>query len=257
MERIKELDRYQKGILLLLIAMLVLFSVIYYYVSSRVGFLYKDHILIPAQVDGNTVYEGEIEDEIARFTVTQGNSVTFQYGEKVYGPYTVTEDPAAIPAEDSRAGHMTGIVIRDGDEILFQGGYLRTGTNQSDFLLYNEDGWYPGITITITASDGTVVDGNGNVVDAMKPSIVAILKLVNGPELTSKGQWIGWFGGLFFSIITAVSILFADEIFRWNLAFRIQNVESAEPSEWALAERYIGWTIGAIGTLLIYITGLQ
>ena len=40
----------------------------------------------------------------------------------------------------------------------------------------------------------------------------------------------------------ACSILFADELFRWNMAFQIRNADQAEPSDWEIASRYIFWT---------------
>lgn len=257
MERINNLDRYQKGLLILLALMLVIFSVQYCVVSSRMGFLYKDCILIPSQENGNTLYSGKIKGQEAVFTVNPGNSLSFRYGEKQYGPYTVTEDPEAVPKEEPMAEHMTGIEIRDGAKILFRGGYYKMGTDSDDFQLFNEEGWYPGINVYATLSDGTVIDGNGNVVDQMEPSIGTILQLVNGPTLTSKGVWTAWILGAGFTIALAVSILFADELFRWNLSFRIRDVERAEPSDWALADRYIGWTIGVIMVLVLYIMGLQ
>lgn len=58
-------------------------------------------------------------------------------------------------------------------------------------------------------------------------------------------------------LVNALSILFADELFRWNLAFRIRDAEWAEPSEWELAGRYIGWTVLAVLALVIFVIGLQ
>ena len=65
------------------------------------------------------------------------------------------------------------------------------------------------------------------------------------------------FGAVFICILNAISILFADELFRWNLAFQIRNVDNAEPSDWEIAGRYIGWTVMTIMALVIFITGLQ
>ena len=256
MDRIRDLDRYQKLILLLLAVMLVTFGIAYCFASTQIGFLYQDEILIPSQVDGSTVYRGEIDNRDAEFTVT-GDTVIFRHGEKVYGPYTVTEDPSAVPGDDPRAGQMTGLVIRNGGEILFRGGCIYSGEGKSRFTLYNEQGWYPGLMITATMSDGTVVDGDGNIVDMMEPSIGTVLNLINGPELISKASWLGWFSGAVISLMLAVSILFADELFRWKFMFRVRDPEQIEPSDWVLAERYIGWMVGVIGTLLIYGMGLK
>lgn len=257
MERIKDLDRYQKGILLLLVAMIVVFGVVYSVVSSKIGFLYMDKILQPSEESGNTIYSGTIKGLESRFVVTPEKVVTFYHGEKVYGPYTAKEDPTAIPEDDDFSAHMTGIEIKDGEEIIFRGGIFEMGGSDSFWMLINEDGTNESIVISAVMSDGTVVDGDGNVVDQMEPSVSTILDLMHGPELTKKGEWLAWFCGIFISIMTAVSILFADELFRWNLAFQIRNADRAEPSDWEIAGRYIGWTALTIMALVLYVMGLR
>lgn len=243
MERIKGLNRYQKGILLLLVAMMIGFGVIYGIVSTRVGFCYMDSILVPGEEQGNTVYSGTIRGKASRFVVTPEGEVTFQHGDKVYGPYTVKEDPTAIPEDDDFSAHMTGVEVKNGDEIIFRGGVFEMGGDDSIWMIIHED--------------GTVIDGDGNVVDEMAPSVYTILELLKGPELTKKGHWGAWFLGIFVSVMTAVSILFANELFRWNLAFQIRDVEHAEPSDWEIASRHIGWTMLTVMALVLYIAGLQ
>ena len=76
----------------------------------------------------------------------------------------------------------------------------------------------------------------------MEPSVLTIYELVNGSKLTHKGVIQAWFGGVFICILNALFILFVDELFLWNLAFQIRNIENAEPSDWQIPGRYIGWT---------------
>ena len=57
MEKIKRLNRYQKGILILMIAMAMIFAVIYPTTISRVGYRYNDAILVPTEENGKTIYE--------------------------------------------------------------------------------------------------------------------------------------------------------------------------------------------------------
>ena len=101
-----------------------------------------------------------------------------------------------------------------------------------------------------------VVVTHGNEVDPMELSVRTILELTEGPELQHKGVWAAWFGGVFVCAVTAFSILFADELFRWDLSFRVRDVEQAEPSDWEIASRYIGWTVCLILALGIFIKGL-
>lgn len=104
---------------------------------------------------------------------------------------------------------------------------------------------------------GVEKDENGNRIDPVEPSAEIILELMNGPELTHKGESLAWFCAVFICVLNALSIFFADELFRWNLSFRIRNADHAEPSDGEIAGRYIGWTVMTIVALAIFIMGLQ
>lgn len=257
MERINNLSRYQKGILILLVVMAILFTVLCSKATSREGFLYKDEILVVSEESGNMVYSGKIQGEEAKFSVSTEKEVSFQYGEITYGPYRVKVDSSAIPEDSTWAGQMTGVEVSDGEDILFRGGFLDLGNPGDIWLLVNEDGTNANGVFITTMSDGITMDEDGNIIDPMEPSVKTILELVDGPDLTHKGDWQIWFYALIISIITAVSILFADELFRFNLAFQIRDADYAEPSEWEIASRYVGWTVMTIMTFVIYIMGLQ
>ena len=244
LDRIKELGRYQKILLLLMAVMILAFTVIYPIVTALSGFLYEDTILVPAEEDGSTVYSGKIRGTAATFTVSADKTVIFQYGNTVYGPYTVKEDPTAIPKDSDLQTQMTGIELRCGGEIVFRGGVVNSGDWR---MLYNEDGSFDLLrSITATMSDGT-----------MEPSVSTILDLTDGPALTHKGTWLGWFGGVLICVITALTMLFADELFRWNASFLVRNAEEAEPSDWEIAGRYITWTVLPVMAAVIFILGLK
>ena len=254
MERVKQLGRYPKIILLLLAVMIPAFTIVYPIITARVGFLYEDAILVPGEADGATVYSGKIRVIGARFTVSADKTVVFQYGDTVYGPYIAKEDPTAVPKDTDSLAPMTGVELRCGNEIIFRGGVVKSGDWR---FLYNEDGTSENIRITATMSDGTVVDGDGNIIDPMEPSVSTILDLMDGPVLTHKGAWIGWFGGILICAIAIVCILFADELFRWNASFLVRNADEAEPSDWEITSRYITWTVLPVMALVVFILGLR
>ena len=254
MQRIKNLNGYQKGLLLLMLAMALVFAVAYHMTIARVGVLYQNAIFVPAEENGVTVYSGKLRGERAQITVSEDRSVVFQCGDKTYGPYTVKEDPTALPELEIGSEGMTGVELREGEQILFRGGFWQTG---EDYWLCNEDGSMEFFKILYTTGDGVQRDANGNVIDPLEPVLSDILRLVYGPELTHKGTWLAWLGAVFISFLTAVSILYADELFRWDLSFQIQNAEAAEPSEWEMMKRYISWTVFAIAALIVYFLGLQ
>lgn len=255
MERIKRLNRYQKGILVLTIVMVILFFAIYAVTISRVGFEYKGAIFVPTQGNQSIVYSGKIRGQQASFTVSEDKTVVFRYGDKTYGPYTAKEDPSAIPEKEGKPmPGMTGVELFDGDSILFRGAYEPFG---NDYLLFNEDGSINNITITFTANDGIERDENGNIVDPAEPSASTILRLMNDPPFTHKGEWVAWFGAAFICVLNSISILFADELFRFRLMFQIRDTEYAEPSDWEMIRRYIGWTFLLIAAFVVFIIGLQ
>ena len=254
MQRIKNLNGYQKGLLLLLLAMALVFAVVYHMTVSRVGILYQDAIFVPEENAGVTVYSAKIRGEQAQITVSEDRSVVFQCGDKTYGPYTVKEDPTALPELEIGREGMTGVEIREGEQILFRGGFWQTG---EDYWLCNEDGSMEFFKILYTTDDGVQRDADGNVVDPLEPSLSDILRLGYGPELTHKGSWLAWLGAVFISFLAAGSILYADELFRLDLSFQIQNAEAAEPSEWEMMKRYISWTVFVIAALIVYFLGLQ
>lgn len=253
MEKIKSLNNYQKAILIAMTAMALIFAVIYAKTISRVGYQYRDEILVQTQENGTTVYSGKIQGEQTQFIVSEeNNSVLLQYGDKTYGPYTVKEDPTAIPPIEM-ADQMSGIEIREGDQLLFRGGVFDAGDS---YWLYNEDTTLDNFGMFAVTGDGVKLDANGNVIDWIKPSASVIYELLNTPDLKHKGDIMCWFAAVFVCILNALSMLFADGLFRWSLLFRIRNVENAEPSDWEMSSRYVSWTVVTMMALVIFIIGL-
>ena len=70
MERIRSLDRYPKLLLIALLLIAVVFTAVYGFAASRVGYLHKDAIFVPRQEAGGT---------------------------KTYGPYTIFISSATPP----------------------------------------------------------------------------------------------------------------------------------------------------------------
>lgn len=260
MERIKNLSKYQKTILVLLLAMLVVFTALYAVVSARVGYAYQGAILVPQEIEGGIVYTGRVKGEEVSISSTWDNLVTVQtvtvrHGQKTYGPYTARKDPDAIPEDQAASPYVTGVELRLEEEILFRGGVVHTDDGQ--MVLFNEDGsLFGAVGVTYTTSDGVVRDEKGNPVDLRQPSVWEVVEVMKGPELTSKGQWILWFLGVFISGVTAVLVLFPDELFRWKMSFRISNAYEAEPSDWEMTGRYLSWMMLLILALVVYIIGL-
>ena len=128
MERIKNLNGYQKALIIIMIVAVMVFSIIYPKTVSRVGFRYCNKIFVPTESDdGSIIYSGKIDGTKARFVVSPDKVIEYHYGDTVYGPYTVINDPTAIPKDKSNSLSMIGKEIREGDEIMFRGGVAYYG----------------------------------------------------------------------------------------------------------------------------------
>lgn len=248
----EDLNNYQKSILIVMVVMALIFAFLYPKTISKVGYLYEDTILVPTQQDGATVYAGKIQGQQAQFTV-RDQTVSFRYGDKDYGEYTLQYVPEAVPKENGAASSMTGVVIRHNGEIFFRGGVLESRLGRS---FYNEDGSSL-YSVIVTTSNGVTMDENGKVIDQMEPTVRMIYELLNEPELTHKGNGFFWFLGALVCGINALYIFFAEELFYFKMSFRVRDAELAEPSEWEVATRYIGWTVMVLAALYIFAVGLQ
>lgn len=253
-QRIRNLEGYQKAILLAMASMVLVFSVVYLLTVRRVGYLYQGTILVPTQEDGATVYTGSIRNTAAQFRVTE-NQVTFRYGDTQYGPYTMESDPTAVPSQQDAGEGFVGIEIRDKGKILFRGGvralqdycFFIHSDGSSDFLSIYEDG------VTGVAYNAET----GEVYDRMAPTIRDIYALLTTPPLTHKGEGMAWLAGVVICIVNAATLLFADELFHWKMTFLLRNAEGAEPSDWELGQRFIsGATLGILA-LVVFVLGLQ
>lgn len=249
MQRIKLLDRYRKAVLIIITVMILVFTVVYPITIARVGFLYNNVIFTPSQQNGNTIYSAKIDGKQASFIVSEDKKVEFQYGDKIYGPYTAKEDSTAIPKNNDMSEFMTGIEIKLGEEIIFRGAILNLGDYRQ---LYNENGDLENIGISLTTNYETVVNEDINQIDP-----ITIVDLITEPELTHKGEWTAWIYGVLICVVTVISILFADELFRLDISFKIRGVERAEPSDWEIACRYISWTVFPLIAMILFIIGLQ
>ena len=248
MERFKTLDYRQKWIFLIMGVMVLVFTILYPVTLSRVGYSYRDAILVPHEAEGTTVYSGKIQGEAASFTVTQDKTVTFQYRDFTCGPYTVKEDPQAAPESGDLADSLSGVEIWRQDSRLFRGGVQKL--EQNGWLLYNENG-------TLYNIETEIIFSGNNSAEQMEPSLATILDLAMGPELTHKGHWLPWFLGILLCVVNAVSILYADELFRFWLSFRIESPELAEPTDLEITGRYFGWGAMLIGIFVVFVIGLS
>lgn len=236
--------------------LLLLFTALYLSLGIQRGIEFQEQFLRQAKRGEDTVYTGTLDGKTVELTYTPSGALFYRWGDVEYGPYTLTEDPTALPPSETM-GRVTGVELRLDREILFRGGYGGDG-----LYLVNENGtkldtiesivtYQSGETV-IYSSDGTQrTYGDGLSVSR------AIGLLLEPPALRSRVDGEGYFLGTLVVVINAVAILFADELFRWNLRWSIRHPERAEPSEWELFSRGFSWVVLTIVALIGYMMGLS
>ena len=96
MEKIKNLNLYQKIILIIMVIMTLIFIPIYAMTIGRVGYEYHNAILVPEKTDDATVYTGKIKGKQASFTVSSDRHALFLYLSGKWGIRTL-DTLARIP----------------------------------------------------------------------------------------------------------------------------------------------------------------
>lgn len=258
MKRIKDLDIFQQGLLAAMAVMVLAFSVLYPIALCRKGIEFRNALLVRHAENGTTVYSGRVNDQDTSFTVSPDGTIFYRHGSAEYGPYTVREDPTAIPKDDAMS---TGIEVSLGDEVIFRGG---ASTIHGFLMLTDENGNGPLMDDNMvipygnsTIKDGMLYDVNGKMVDNAVPSVSSIVNLFLGPKLTHKGIWELWLYGVLVCALNVFLIVYADELFRICANRWLRNGEDAEPSDWAKDQRFYARCGLAICALILFIIGLQ
>ncbi len=254
MKRLKALDLFQKGVLIALTVMIVLFTVLYIRENSRSGMVYRKAFLYRGTEGENTVYTGKVHDQPAKFTVAPDGGVSYELGDKHFGIYLVNRDDSIISSA-YRGEAKAGVEIRRSGEMLFRGTVLN-----SDTLIDESGDFIVPASYLIIGGKVYAPDENGGQevnVDPDEPSLNAIAQFALGLDETNKGAWGAWLVCVLLSIGIALSILYADELFRRSMSFRIRNAHNAKPSDFELASRYIGWLLCPIVVLVMFIVGLN
>ena len=236
-----ELSTFDKIVLFLLVSMLLIFTVLYFITTSQIGLAYEGSILTPSYEEGRTVYTGKIQGNNAQFIVTNQRVITFVYGDKTYGPYTIVENPSLVPADK---GYLTGYEILDGNELIFRGSvHIRSGY----YEYYDENGNLQSPEITISTNNQSDI----------APSVSDLLRLISDPQMTHKGNWVYWFAGLILSISLGLSVVFADALFHFRVSRWLNHAQDAEPSDLALTQRHMIWILMLLAILILFSLGLK
>ena len=255
MARWKNLSRFQQFLLILQTIFLVVCSVLYPIFARMEGISYRDSFLRYRAEGENAVYSGKVDGAPVTFTVSPDKTLVFQSGDSIPVTYTVMTDPSAVPEDHDMGEVLTGVEVRRDGKLLFRGGWYSDGGFE---LLVDEDGnpIAPAITISFGGDERPYSAGGQPITPSSEPDAGDVLTLTSSPALIHRGDGLCYLGGAFLVVMNAALILFADELFRFNLRFQIRNPERAEPSDWELFTRHVGWVALAACAALLFILGL-
>ena len=86
-------QKVRKVLMILLAGMVLLFSILYL-ILGRFYYLEYQDTMFSRSTDGeNTVYTAKVDGEAAVLTVGPDGTVTYRWGDTVYGPYAPGEEP--------------------------------------------------------------------------------------------------------------------------------------------------------------------
>lgn len=136
MERIKNLSKMQKVLMIIIVVMIIAFSIIYPIIMAIKGIEFRGDFLTKKEGPGNVTYT----DEYTSITVYDDQRIEFkcyhrftgdEYRDITYGPYSWMEDPSVIPAgtEDGMlsSDDYIGVKIMEGDKVFFRGAVSKDG----------------------------------------------------------------------------------------------------------------------------------
>lgn len=243
-EKWLECSRYRQVLLIILALAFVVSLISYCVVSRRYGLAYENTLLYPTTQGDNQIYQGKLEGEIARFSISPQGTVTYEWGGQQYGPWQITEDPSAVPQNFRNA---QGIEISLGDTVVFRGCYLPSLRS-----LVREDGAtltdYMGTSL---CSDNTLILSNPSG-GPHQPGLTTLAQMVLDPQLSRRGEGELFLLAVLVSVLNGFQICFPRLLFRLSLLGRIRDPDSAEPSDFYIAMEKIEWAFLTILALLLY-----
>lgn len=174
MERIKNLSKTQKVLMVIVAVMIVAFSILYPVIMSKKGVEFRGDFLTKKESQGKVTYT----DGYTSITVYDDQRIEFKcyhrltedgYSDITYGPYSWTEDPSVIQASSD---DYIGVKIMEGDKLYFRGAVAKNG-----YIINDADG-----------TEGSGVEVTLGTDRAYPPGIADIEKFIIGPQLTNRGN---------------------------------------------------------------------
>ncbi len=244
MEKLREKGRGQQIMLIIQLLMLLIFIPLFMTVGKQSVLSWHNGWMRAENVGDSVVYSGRGEHKGKSFTVT-GDTVEYRLEGELIHTYTVAEAPDAIPDNKSLNITGSGSKLMKGFEISRDGESIMRGAYIPNSVSY----YHP-------ETGGIETYKNYEAPEEAK----GIFHMLVMQETEPRGNLQIFAMAIFICIVNALSIYFVDELFRFNLSFAIKNAERAEPSDWELFTRWVGWVLlsgTALASFIVSIWGAR
>lgn len=257
---------YRRAMLAATVGAMLLATVFYLTVGSRQGVEYGSDFYALTTMNGTKTYTANAHEWREGNTIIQSNAgrkivytvtpastdgfrVECQMGEETYGPYQVEAlDLASLSARLTEFPLDGGMEITNltTGERLFRGGYIQSSDGYS-FLLDE----------TAEISGSSILDYAPSRPEK-GPNCDDLYHFTFGAEesMTSRADWTLYFCAFLFAAFNVVSLLYAEELFTFHMGFHVEQAERAEPSEWELFRRHVGWAVFLFFEVILLLAGI-
>ena len=246
-------DKFQKIMLCILAAMVVLFTILMGMSRSKPGVYFHDSLLKVHGTAESGSYHGKSHGEIVNIVVGRESEtaigVGFAIGDIVDDSCLVEYPLESIQTVD---GWKPGLRVSRNGHVLFEGAYDPGDyTEAIGHLLYDQTGQR-----TIAFTFGHTYGGGNGYWDYYKPDVGEILYFANGPETSTRGDWGYYALATLFVLLTALETAFPYELFQLSHALR-PYVKDPEPTEFYYQMNRFGNVVFALLALATYILALR
>ena len=246
----EERTLYQKVVLVILAAMIVVFAGVTAFNQSRKGILFEDAILYRQEVTDADCFAGKVMGEEVTLLCWYGDGsgvkeFTLRVGDHIHDTYTVYLGEPMIPLKGMTSGvrpEVPTLRITKNDRVIFDGGCRKDfGT----FYFYTPDGEWTAIGLM----DVFVQTGKSFWEDYTMDERL-LVQLALEPELIDRGDWRLYGIMVFFTLLTMMDVAFPQTLFRWR---HRRWVKDPEPTDDYMSVQHLAWLISMPGLLGFYI----
>ena len=247
----EERTLFQKIVLILLVAMIVVFAVVTAYCQTIEGIRLRDSFLRKREVTDADCFTGKVEGEEVTILRWYGDGagareITLRVGERIHDTYTVYLGEPMIPLRGAVATivstlrEVPTVRITKNGTVTFEGGY-----QASSGMFYTSEGEWSSL------SGGADIYVSGG--DLWKDYTIpkgTLVKIALDPELEDRGDWRLYGLAVFLTIAMMVDVAFPYTLFRWR---HRRWVKDPEPTDDYMSIQHLSWVICPILLLVFYI----